>query len=117
MDMLAAFQVHIKHTGSVLHFILLYIVLITIIIIVVDSKSVCQYNEDCPPELLCDRLNRVCISPCAINKCGDNAECIPINHGIQCKCPSGFAGNPYLECYEGKNIFSILSDFSLFSFE
>ncbi|CAH2073961.1 unnamed protein product, partial [Iphiclides podalirius] len=64
------------------------------------SESVCQYNEDCPPELLCDRMNRVCINPCAINKCGDNAECVPENHGVQCKCGAGFTGNPFLECYK-----------------
>ncbi|XP_028157244.1 uncharacterized protein LOC114350564 isoform X7 [Ostrinia furnacalis] len=65
-----------------------------------DNKSVCQYNEDCPPELLCDRLNRVCINPCTMNKCGDNAECIPAKHGIECKCYAGYTGNPFLECYQ-----------------
>lgn len=73
--------------------------------LVVESTSVCQYNEDCPPELLCDRLNRKCISPCAINKCGDNAECLPSNHGIQCKCAPGFTGNAFLECYQGNYCF------------
>lgn len=77
-------------------------------VLVVDSRSVCQYNEDCPPELLCDRLNRVCINPCAINECGDNAECFPENHGIQCKCFAGFTGNPYLECYQG--MISVVAD-------
>ncbi|XP_037295454.1 uncharacterized protein LOC119189544 isoform X2 [Manduca sexta] len=65
-----------------------------------DSRSVCQYNEDCPPELLCDTLNRVCISPCAVNKCGENAECVPFNHDSQCRCPAGFTGNAFLECHQ-----------------
>lgn len=72
-----------------------------IVILVIPHGSVCQYNEDCPPELLCDRLNRICISPCAVDQCGDNAECIPSNHGIQCKCYAGFTGNPFLECFQG----------------
>lgn len=67
-----------------------------------DSRSVCQYNEDCPPELLCDRLNRVCMNPCNEDSCGENAECIPANHGIECKCYAGFTGNPFVECYQGK---------------
>lgn len=75
-------------------------------VLVMDSHSVCQYNEDCPPELLCDRLNRVCINPCSADKCGDNAECVPSNHGIECKCYAGYTGNPFLECYQGKTISS-----------
>lgn len=75
-----------------------------ILFLVMDSHSVCQYNEDCPPELLCDRLNRVCINPCSADKCGDNAECVPSNHGIECKCYAGYTGNPFLECYQSKSI-------------
>jgi len=59
---------------------------------------VCQYNEDCPPNKLCDRLNRVCINPCFEDSCGENAECIPENHGFTCQCPVGFVGNAYVEC-------------------
>lgn len=69
---------------------------------VMSQRSVCQYNEDCPPEKLCDRLNRVCINPCMEDSCGENAECIPVNHGIQCRCPTGFTGNAYLFCNQGK---------------
>lgn len=71
-------------------------------VLVIESHSVCQYNEDCPPELLCDRLNRRCISPCNDDSCGVNAECVPENHGIQCKCLAGYKGNPFLECYQGE---------------
>lgn len=77
-------------------------ILIKIVILVIPTGSVCQYNEDCPPELICDRLNRVCMNPCGMNDCGENAECIPFNHGIQCKCSAGFTGNPFLECFQGE---------------
>jgi hypothetical protein len=60
--------------------------------------EVCQYNQDCPPHLFCDRLNRVCRSPCMSESCGDNAECYVENRLPKCKCKSGFSGNAYLEC-------------------
>lgn len=64
----------------------------------VIKHSICQYNEDCPPDKLCDRLNRRCINPCQVDSCGHNAECTPVNHHIDCQCPKGFVGNPYIEC-------------------
>lgn len=66
-----------------------------------DFKSVCQYNEDCPPNLLCDRLNRKCINPCFEDSCGENADCMPENHGAKCTCRSGYIGNPYVHCIRG----------------
>lgn len=63
-----------------------------------DYTPVCQYNEDCPPNKLCDRLNRRCINPCFEDSCGENAECIPVNHGIECRCFANYVGNPYVEC-------------------
>lgn len=67
-------------------------------IVVLDYLPVCQYNEDCPPDKLCDRLNRRCINPCQEDSCGENAECYAVNHGIDCRCFSGYTGNPYVEC-------------------
>lgn len=65
---------------------------------VYNNPSVCQYNEDCPPDKLCDRLNRRCINPCQEDSCGENAECFAVNHGIECRCLSGYSGHPYVEC-------------------
>lgn len=53
------------------------------------GPPVCQYNEDCPPNKLCDRLNRRCINPCFEDSCGDNAECVPKNHEATCICLPG----------------------------
>lgn len=64
----------------------------------VIAQPICQYNEDCPPTKLCDRLNRRCINPCSVDACGENAECSPVNHGVECRCLNGFVGNPYIEC-------------------
>lgn len=54
-----------------------------------NGPPVCQYNEDCPPNKLCDRLNRRCMNPCFEDSCGENAECIPKNHGATCVCLPG----------------------------
>lgn len=69
-----------------------------VVLSVIDYQPICQYNEDCPPTKLCDRLNRRCINPCLVDSCGSHAECTPFNHGIECRCLSGFVGNPYVEC-------------------
>lgn len=75
---------------------------VTELLVVLDYKPVCQYNEDCPPNKLCDRLNRICISPCFEDSCGENAECIAQNHGPDCRCLPGYFGNPYTICDRGK---------------
>lgn len=77
--------------------------------LVIAPKPICQYNEDCPPNKLCDRLNRICINPCNEDSCGDNALCVPENHGIKCACLSGFVGNPYTECELGNTLRIIYS--------
>lgn len=64
----------------------------------IPETNVCQYNEDCPPEKLCDRLNRRCINPCMEDSCGDNAECYPVEHVAQCRCLPEHIGNPYTAC-------------------
>lgn len=66
------------------------------------GQPVCQYNEDCPPDKACDRLNRLCINPCSEDSCGENAECWPDNHQVQCRCLPGSYGNPYIECGQGE---------------
>lgn len=66
-----------------------------------NIQPVCQYNEDCPPDKLCDRLNRLCINPCSEDSCGEFAECWPENHQVQCRCLHGYHGNPYVECGQG----------------
>lgn len=67
-------------------------------IIVLPYTPICQYNEDCLPHKLCDRLNRRCINPCQEDSCGENAVCLPVNHGIECQCLPGYSGHAYVEC-------------------
>lgn len=89
--MLVAFQVFVRRNRIIS-------IAIDKMILALDYKPICQYNEDCPPNKLCDRLNRICINPCFEDSCGENAECLPKDHGIDCQCLHGFQGNPYVEC-------------------
>lgn len=63
-----------------------------------DHQSICQYNDDCPPNRFCDRLSRVCINPCSDDMCGENAECTVENHEPQCRCSDNYYGNPFVIC-------------------
>lgn len=58
----------------------------------------CQYNEDCPTNLACDRLSRTCIDPCRESGCAPTAICTAVNHRADCRCPDGYTGNPIIEC-------------------
>lgn len=60
----------------------------------------CTHNEDCPHDEAC--IDRACQRPCDIrNPCTQHAVCINVNHGSDCKCEEGFAGNGYVGCTPG----------------
>lgn len=57
----------------------------------------CTSNSDCPNDRQC--INSQCINPCIYeNPCSPRAECKVQNHVALCRCPSGFIGNPYIDC-------------------
>lgn len=56
----------------------------------------CTTNDDCSYTLAC--TNRKCVNPC-INACGVQAECSVTLHNANCFCPSGYVGNPFVECH------------------
>lgn len=58
-------------------------------------KPECISNSECPNQRAC--INEKCVDPC-INSCGFNAECHVISHSPSCFCPSGYSGNPFIEC-------------------
>lgn len=62
--------------------------------------GVCQYNEDCADDHACDRLNRVCRPVCDADTCGEGALCQGQRHQVQCTCPPGTLGNPYVDCHQ-----------------
>lgn len=58
----------------------------------------CTKNEDCSSDEECTTEGK-CKNICQ-NVCGLNAICRPINKMAQCSCPSGYTGNPKIECSE-----------------
>jgi len=67
----------------------------------------CKSNDDCPQSDTC--LNRKCVNPCTVsNPCAPNAECQAANHRAVCHCPSGLAGNPFINCYQGMQCLSLM---------
>jgi len=57
----------------------------------------CRSNSDCPSDRQC--INAQCINPCIYdNPCSPNAQCRVQNYMALCRCPTGFIGNPYVDC-------------------
>jgi hypothetical protein len=67
-----------------------------------SALHACQYDSDCPETRICDRLNRVCRSPCMQDTCGQNAVCSVKNREATCQCFDGLTGNPYIACNRRK---------------
>ena len=61
--------------------------------------SGCRTSSNCPSEESCVRDQ--CLNACSISgACGKGASCTPSNHVAVCSCPSGFRGDPEVECRE-----------------
>jgi hypothetical protein len=57
----------------------------------------CRTDSSCASEKAC--INNKCSDPCEIlGQCGACSQCEVVNHGVQCKCPSGLNGNPLSGC-------------------
>lgn len=60
-----------------------------------NCRPECIINPDCPSSQAC--INNKCRDPCP-GSCGTNAECRVISHTVSCSCPTGFAGNAFVQC-------------------
>lgn len=57
----------------------------------------CRSNSECESDKAC--INKNCVNPCLINDpCGLNAECFVRNNQPECRCLSGYRGNPMDAC-------------------
>lgn len=57
----------------------------------------CRANSECDSGKAC--INGNCVNPCLINDpCGINAECHVYGNRAECRCMSGYRGNPYDRC-------------------
>ena len=56
----------------------------------------CVISSECGRDQAC--INLKCVDPCSPGLCARNADCVVTNHVPQCKCKTGFTGNPFEEC-------------------
>lgn len=58
----------------------------------------CRTDSECDSGKAC--VNGNCISPCLVSDpCGINAECYLRDNRQDCRCLSGYRGNPYEQCH------------------
>lgn len=55
----------------------------------------CVNSAECPSNRAC--VNLKCIDPCP-GSCGNLAECRVSSHTAMCYCPTGFTGDPFVQC-------------------
>lgn len=55
----------------------------------------CVLNTDCAKDKAC--IRNKCIDPCP-GTCGQNANCVVVNHIPMCSCSQGFTGNAFVSC-------------------
>lgn len=57
----------------------------------------CRIDSECDSGKAC--VNGNCISPCIVHDpCGENAECYVNSNRAECRCRSGYRGNPWDRC-------------------
>lgn len=58
----------------------------------------CKSDSECPLTQAC--INRECVDPCPLERCGINAICSAKNHRAVCSCPPGYRPDPdpYIRC-------------------
>lgn len=61
----------------------------------IGCRPECILSNDCPRDKAC--IRNKCADPCP-GTCGQNAECIVINHIPMCNCLQGFRGNAFIAC-------------------
>ena len=62
------------------------------------QRGECQHDVDCPDNRAC--IENQCLDPCIVHSpCGKSAQCETTAHRPVCRCPSGWAGDPHIECY------------------
>ena len=60
-----------------------------------NCRPECISNSECPSNKAW--VNKKCENPC-LNACSPTSECHVISHVPRCTCPSGYSGNPLIQC-------------------
>jgi len=55
----------------------------------------CIVSSECPQNKAC--INNKCADPCP-GSCGQNTNCLTVNHNPICSCANGYAGDPFVYC-------------------
>ena len=64
--------------------------------IIPSTIIACQNNDNCDTDNSC--INKICLDACVLGVCGEDAQCIKINHRPVCTCPLGTTGDPQIKC-------------------
>jgi hypothetical protein len=60
-----------------------------------NCRPECSVSSECSQDKAC--VNQKCIDPCP-GTCGSGARCNVLNHSPICSCPSGYTGDPFVQC-------------------
>ena len=64
-------------------------------------RGECYHDTECPDDRAC--VQNQCQDPCRLDEpCGLKAICTVSSHRAICKCPEGWGGQPFTECFQCK---------------
>jgi len=78
----------------------------------VPKKPQCTLDSDCSDSDKCIRSH--CVEACHVDVCGVNALCNSHSHQAMCSCPSGYEGNPHIECIKGMKLHPEYNNYEFF---
>lgn len=70
-----------------------------------SCRPECVVSSDCPSNRAC--VNQKCVNPCP-RPCGQNTNCLVVNHSPICTCKDGNTGNPFTRCFPLPRKFSLM---------
>lgn len=57
----------------------------------------CIVSSECSQNKAC--IDNKCADPCP-GSCGQNTNCLTVNHNPICSCANGYAGDPFVHCFK-----------------
>lgn len=61
----------------------------------IGCRPECVLSSDCPKDKAC--IRNKCVDPCP-ETCGQNTQCLVVNHIPMCSCITGYTGNAFVLC-------------------
>lgn len=89
--------------AGTMYFILNWFQTFNSVLFPVQVTSQCRVHADCRDDtMVCEEGS--CQNACRYKDCGTNAICTAQNHKANCKCISGYFGNPNIACNPCKDV-------------